>query len=340
MKPMRDIFKTAVFRLTAIYVAILAVVCVLFSTIIYQLASNEIDRTSRQQIIGFRNAFGRFVIDEEASEQLRDNEATIARSRLKSNLLLANLVVIGGGAVLCYLFARKTLEPVEENAKRQERFTSDASHELRTPLAVMKSEIEIALRDKKLSVKEARALLQSNLEEVETLNAMTENLLELARSREILSYSKLDLSKVIVAVYKKHAKQADLSGIKLETKVPKVQLTSNSESLQQILSILVDNSIKYAGKGSVLTINYKKHMTSHEIIVADNGVGVAADFAAKIFDRFSRADESRTSQDRSGQGLGLSIAKQLAQAIGGDVGLNKTKSGASFSIVLPISVKS
>lgn len=338
---MKDIFSTAIVRLTTLYVVVLSVVCLLFSGFIYTLASNEIDRTSRRQVVGFRNLLGRFIVDEEESEKLRNLEADEARSRLRTKLILGNLAVIGAGTILSYFFAKKTLSPIEENVKAQERFTSDASHELRTPLAAMRTEIEVALRDSKLTLRDAKELLGSNLEEVESLQIMTDNLLSLARNKELGELKEQDLSKVIRTIVKDLSPKIRKAGMKTD-EVYQAQLRAviNKEALRQLIGILVENSIKYAGKGSTIYVSLKRDGQQAHITVADNGIGIPDDLLENVFKRFYKVDESRTASKLQGHGLGLSIAKQLVDALNGTIVATKREGGgAQFLIELPLAVE-
>jgi signal transduction histidine kinase len=324
--------------MTILYVSVLAFVCVIFSGFIYSTASNEIDRTSRRQVVGFRNMLGNFFVDEAESERLRLGESTDAKKRLKINLFLVNLIVIGSGAGLCYVFAKKTLKPIEESVKAQERFTSDASHELRTPLASMKTEIEVSLRDSKLTISEAKELLKSNLEEVDNMHVMTENLLLLARHREVGETRLTDIAKLVKSTAKKHEQALKKASMVLVVETSAVKLITNPAALSQILGILIDNAIKYAGAGSTLFMGNVKDDGQAIIYVRDNGKGLDQEQLNYIFERFYKADSSRTASRSSGHGLGLSIAKQLTSALNGTIAVAKgpDSKGVEFRITLPL----
>lgn len=335
---MNWLFKSALARLTMLYVVVLAAVCLLFSSYIYTLASNEIDQTSRRQVVGFRGALGRFILDEDQTEILRKSEADDARARLRTKLVFGNITVIALGALLSYQFAKKTLEPIEEMVQAQERFTSDASHELRTPLASMRTEIEVALKDKAITKKEAVDILSSNLEEVLTLQAMTDNLLSLARSRELGEKQATDVDKVIRKLVKKYEPIMRKAGIKLESKVDKACIQINADVLQQLLSILLDNSAKYAGRGSLVKLIAQLSDNSYRVVVQDNGVGIGEHELESVFDRFYKTDTSRTNSRSLGHGLGLSIARQLASALGGSIRAHIPDGGKgiAFEVTIPV----
>lgn len=337
---MRDLFSTALARLTVLYVAVLAIVCLLFSGFIYTLASNEIDRTSRRQVVGFRNLLGRFIIDDVESEKLRIGEADESRSRLKANLFLGNLAVVGAGTILSYFFAKKTLKPIEEGVRSQERFTSDASHELRTPLASMRTEIEVALRDKDLKIKDAKELLVSNLEEVETLQSLTDNLLSLARNRELGESRIEDVSRMMQSIVRRSQPKFKKVGMSLTGDITNnIKTNTNKEGLVQVVNILLENSMKYAGHGKVARIVVASSENAVMIKISDDGIGIPADKIDHVFERFYKVDSSRTGSKDTGHGLGLSIAKQLVSALHGKIYASRPKDGGvEFSIELPIVV--
>jgi signal transduction histidine kinase len=246
--------------------------------------------------------------------------------------------VIGSGAGLCYVFAKKTLKPIEESVKAQERFTSDASHELRTPLASMKTEIEVSLRDSKLTISEAKELLKSNLEEVDNMHVMTENLLLLARHREVGETRLTDIAKLVKSTAKKHEQALKKASMVLVVETSAVKLITNPAALSQILGILIDNAIKYAGAGSTLFMGNVKDDGQAIIYVRDNGKGLDQEQLNYIFERFYKADSSRTASRSSGHGLGLSIAKQLTSALNGTIAVAKgpDSKGVEFRITLPL----
>jgi len=339
---MKETFSTALLRLTTAYVVGLALVCLFFSGFIYQLASLEIDQSSRRQIVGFRNLMGNnFIIDERASEEARIRDASEARARLKAQLFIANIAVIGAGSILAYIFAKKTLEPIQENVKAQERFTSDASHELRTPLAAMRSEIEVALRDKSLKISEAKELLLSNLEEVNSMHAMAESLLYLARNKELGQKHQIDIARVIKDTIKKYELSAKTSKITIASKLKSAKLYANKEAVSQAVGILLDNAIRYAGKDSKIEVNSTFENDIYTISVSDNGIGMSEELMSRIFERFTRADESRSHQNTYGHGLGLSIARQLVGAMEGSITVeSKAGKGSVFRIMIPAGVES
>lgn len=175
-------FKKAIVRLTAIYLSIIMVISIFFSINIYLLATRELDRgygRNSQLIINAPNDLPNWL-----KRQLLESSKSIideARAKVFIALLITNVGVLVVGGWISYILARRSLEPIEEAHASLERFTADASHELRTPISAMKSEIEVALMESKISDKDARKLLQSNLEELDVLTKLSDNLLTIAR---------------------------------------------------------------------------------------------------------------------------------------------------------------
>ena len=157
-------FSSAIVKLTAWYMLIIAVICVGFSFIIFGLSSAEFDR----RLPPDPNSNSYQQVDPQYLDDIRAQRASQSRSRLAADLIVVNAFALTLGGFGSYFLARRTLRPIQETARAQGRFISDASHELRTPLAVMQSEIEISLRGTRNRT-ELEALVQSNLEEVHPL---------------------------------------------------------------------------------------------------------------------------------------------------------------------------
>jgi signal transduction histidine kinase len=243
------------------------------------------------------------------------------------------------GGIGSYLLARRTLEPIEAAHEAQTRFTADASHELRTPLAAMRAETEVALRNSKLSAKEARELLHSNLEELTRLTGLSEGLLQLARgaddgnTHELLSLS-LIIEQALAQV--RPLAQAKAITIRLESATA-LKVLGNIGQLTQAVVILLDNAIKYSPRKTTVAVSVTQDHQYVRVSVADHGRGISETDLPHVFERFYRADSARTQADVSGHGLGLSIAEQIVTAHGGHLEAQSTLGkGSRFTMLLPI----
>jgi signal transduction histidine kinase len=271
----------------------------------------------------------------------RETAAREAKSRIMAELFLVNvaIAVLGGG--LSYFLARRTLEPIEEAHKSLERFTADASHELRTPIAAMKSEIEVALLQPKLSTGDAKELLNSNLEELDRLTFLTDGLLAIARHEEKpLEVKNQVLLPVIEGAIGQVKNVAKEKSITIQTDVDaQIKAAFDQNSLREVLVILLDNAVKYSKNNS--SVEVKAHTKKESVVVSvtDHGIGIKPEDLAHVFERFYRADASR-SQTTKGHGLGLAIAKQLIERQNGTITLtSKPKKSTTAEVILPIELE-
>ncbi len=324
-------------RLTASYLGIIMVMSVGFSMVFYNTSFHELSRrdpppTFISQISGdMQSGYHTYVVD-----RIHD-----ARVHLLWNLVLLNALALLGGAYVSYVLARHTLEPIEEAMEAQARFASDASHELRTPLAAIQAENEVALRKEHLSEERARELLQSNVEEVKKLRELAEGLLRLAREdNQELQMEQVSLSDVTTDAINRVIKAAQAKHIEIEESVPALLAIGDMPSLTQIVSVLLDNAIKYSDRKKHIYVTAEQQGKFVYLHVRDEGQGIASEHLPHIFERFYRADSSRSSQHESGYGLGLSIAYKIIQQHGGSISVTSApKQGSTFSVKLPAAIE-
>jgi len=300
------VIDKAVLKLAGIYTLILLVVSVSFSAAFFGAANNELNRPVVQRA-GFVQ--GRLSIDENENfrilMQQRDNEM---RGNMLIFLVFINLGVLIFGAMASYFLARLTLKPIRRNMETQAQFVSDASHELRTPLTAMQMENEVALRDKSLDKKQLQELVKSNLEEVCKLRELTDRLLKLSLD-EKPEITEIDVRELVNKTQTRWQKIADRQKIVIKNTTKSHKIQGNTEMFLEILAILIDNAIKYSPRGSTVIIGSE----NGDVFVQDSGCGISDDDMPFIFDRFYRVEKSRVGD---GFGLGLPLAKRLAEQIG------------------------
>lgn len=327
-------FSSAIFKLTAWYMLIIALICVGFSFIIYGLSSAEFDR----RLPADPNVGAMQQVDPNVLEDIRAARASDARSRLAASLIVVNACALTIGGFGSYFLARRTLSPIQDASRAQGRFISDASHELRTPLAVMQSEIEISLRGKPGKA-ELEALATSNLEEVNRLRELSDRLLQLSSGGNI-PLSNVGIEDAVIEAVTPHFKKADEHAIEIINKTDASVAYANADSLKDVVSILIDNAIKYSPDKTKITVASSTRGRNVFIDVTDQGRGIDARDIPFVFDRFYRADVSRTNRDVKGQGLGLSIAKQITDRMHGDLSVKSTvNQGSTFTIRLDAAKK-
>jgi two-component system OmpR family sensor kinase len=229
----------------------------------------------------------------------------------------------------------RMLARIEDGVARERNFVTDASHELRTPLALLKTELELALRQER-SATELEQALRSAAAETDRLGRIANDLLLLARSengRLPLQLEAVDLAEVLETVRGRFASRVDANGrvISVETNAARV-VTADRLRLEQALGNMVDNAVRY-GDG-LITLASARRAGSVEVHVGDEGQGFPPAFLGRAFERFSRGDDMRST---SGSGLGLAIVAAVALAHGGRAhAANRSDGGADVWMVLPL----
>jgi len=247
------------------------------------------------------------------------------------------IIIISG--FLSYFLSGKTLQPIKEVFEKQDKFLSDASHELRTPLTSLKTSIEVGLRDKDLSLSEAKKVLADNLSDVDNLSRLANSLLELSVSNS----KKTQLDNSIVAskelldeAIRLVSSQAKSKNIIIIKKSGNFDLLVDREKIIRVLVIVLDNAIKYSPPKSKIKISTLKNSKYVVFCIKDQGCGIKQEEIKKVFDRFYRGDTSRTNSSQRGYGLGLSIAKEITDSHMGYISVSsKAGQGSVFNVALP-----
>jgi heavy metal sensor kinase len=227
-----------------------------------------------------------------------------------------------------------------DTAFRQIRqFSADASHELQTPLTILQGELEIALRVPR-SPEEYQRVLASALEESERIARLVEGLLLLSRADAgVLRMDRqpVDLAELMAEVVEHARVLAEARGVALECKSGRPTIMQGDrEHLRRLILNLVDNGIKYTPAGGQVTLSLQHEGEWAALRVADTGIGLAPEEQERIFQRFYRAPEA-VSQAEEGSGLGLCIARSIAEAHGGRIEVQSAISrGSTFTVFLPL----
>ena len=219
-------------------------------------------------------------------------------------------------------------------------FVANVSHELRTPVTAVLSAAETlttsALSDKNAAIRFVGIINRNALR----LQSLIDDLLELSRlesNQFRLKDEQVDLPSVVGIVLGLFREKAEQKGVKLAARIPKAFPTQRTDqrAVEQVLSNLVDNAIKYCPSGSSVTVSAAEEPGEIRLSVVDTGLGIDPKHLPRLFERFYRVDAGR-SRDAGGTGLGLSIVKHLAEAMGGRVEVESTVGkGSTFSCWLP-----
>lgn len=330
-------FQSARLKLTAWYLLIIMTISIFFSYFIYNAATYEVERALRRQQLQFYSEQG-IVPPPPYLIQIDPTVLQESETQIWLRLLTLNLIIFGFSGGIGYLLSGRTLRPIETMITEQKRFISDASHELRTPLTALKSEIEVNLRGKNLSAAKARQILQSNLEEVNSLQMLSESLLRLTQYEDSTGwkFTKIPIEKVIRGAWDKVSVIAKEKKITMEIKQGETYTLGDMVSLIELFIILFDNAVKYSGEKSRVTVSIIVRDGWMHILVQDEGIGIHPDDVSHIFDRFYRSDTSRSKQSTTGYGLGLSIAKKIVAVHKGSISVeSRIGEGTTFAIKLP-----
>jgi signal transduction histidine kinase len=329
-------FRSATFQLTMWYMAIVMTISIVFSFALYNVTTGELNRGLYRETQRIDRQFP--VFDNDPSLQQMGPDADVgATHRILLRLIGLNLVVLVGAGFASYWLARRTLEPIETAHEQQKRFTSDVSHELRTPLTALRMESEVALLNSKTTATELRHTLKSNLEEVTKLDSLINNLLRLTQleAGEVQQYfQQINSRDVLQTAVHSVSKLAKARDITIKQTITDTTLFGDQESLVQIAVILLDNAIKYSPKGKTVTLDAS--IQADEVIwrISDEGNGIEPSALEHIFDRFYRADSSRAKSVTQGYGLGLSIAKMIADVHQGNITVKSRVGHGTTAIVL------
>ena len=230
------------------------------------------------------------------------------------------------------------LDRLQAGVSARRQLVADASHELRTPLAAMRAELDVTLRDPQRTPAE-RAALESVREDVDRMSRTVGNLLTLALADEgglELLRAPVDLAVLARGAVDPLRALAALGHVTLDCEGESCWATGDPQRLTQALTNLVENGIKFTPAGGRVTVATWRRGDEAGVSVADTGVGVDDAARERIFDRFYRADGSRSRQS-GGSGLGLAICKEIAAAHGGRIWVQSTPGhGSTFSIALPV----
>ncbi|MCA9369398.1 MAG: HAMP domain-containing histidine kinase [Pseudomonadales bacterium] len=351
-------FHSARIKLTLWYLVTIMVISLLFSVALYFSFSAELERNfARAKVrvlaeehnislpLHWRKELENLDdprLQEVVKSQLMQEDLALAKESVFLQLILINGILAFFSIFAGWLLAGKTLAPIQKAHEDQKQFIADASHELRTPVAALKTLLEVFSLKKKPTLADTKELVATSQREVEQLHYLVDKLLRLTvyqGNRRQLSFRTFNLQRLVKRVIKTIKPLAVEKDLELILSGDTLEVQADEEKIQELMSILLENAIKYTQEGSVAVV-VKAIRNQAVILVKDTGVGIAEADLNCIFNRFYRVDQSRTSKGASGFGLGLAVAKEIVEMHGGMISVSsQVGKGSTFKISFPLSQK-
>ena len=336
--------KSEVNRLTLSYLAVIMTLSLIFTGIIYLLSTASLNRPllpseeENSSVSVEAPEFGEHSFENTFRKRLERRDNT-TRMTIIYSLAGFNLGIFVIGIFVSRSLAKLTLAPIERAMMKQTQFIFDASHELKTPLTAMLVRNEVALRKKSLPEEKAREVIEKNIEEILKMKELTASMLDVARENgEPEKSAEINVPEFLADLKEKLAPVAKGQGVKIETEMnlgKNLRASVAKNTLEQILTIFADNAMKYSGE-KIIYLRAGRRGKNVAFSVKDNGAGVKKEDQKRIFERFYQVDAARTrTEDKTSHGLGLAIAKNLAERQGYKIVLRSSEGrGAEFEVVV------
>ena len=255
------------------------------------------------------------------------------------SIFTVSSIIIGGvgfalAFVLALFFSNIALRPIKESYEKQRSFVTDASHELKTPIAIIQANTDI------IEMENGQSEWTYGIKnQTERLKKLTERLVYLSKMQEgssMLKKEEFCLSDAVLEVVEQFFAMAMSKGYKIDIDVTEdVYINGDKEALKQLVSLFLDNAMKYCNKGGKIFIGVAIEAKHVRLVVSNTLESIAPGKHDRLFDRFYRADDSRNSKT-GGSGIGLAVAKEIAQAHGGSItALSKDGKSIDFEVLLP-----
>lgn len=326
-------FKSAIFKLTIWYLISIVGLSVLFSVVVYNFATYEINEALNHQYLASiysKNTKEKINYDYQSELSTRSNQ-------LLDDLIYFNLVVLVMASFFSVVLARKTLKPIKESHDAQIRFTAEASHELRTPISSIKADTESVLMLKHPSNSLLSDTLKSNLDDLKKLELLTEHLLDIAKFQSSITdnFVTTNLEPIIKQVVKEFSQEIKSKRLSIESDISNASVMTDPLSIKLLISILIDNAIKYSNLDGQIVLKLYKSKKTVIIEIIDNGIGIDSEAIKHIFEPFYRSKNAKNSNLVNGFGLGLSLGKDIISCLKGDLKIiNNPDNGVTAKVIL------
>ncbi len=258
------------------------------------------------------------------------------------DLLYADGIIFMMAMLVIYIITRQLakifIKPVQRSWEQQQNFIADASHELKTPLTVILANCDILQAHPNEVVSDQMKWIESTNEEASHMKEMVNKMLFLAKNettRPLTFAEPVNISELATKVVLQFEPVAFEAGVKLESDIENgLYILGDPTAVNQIIHILVDNAVKYAGIGGTATLRLQRHKKKVLLSTHNTGAEIPEEDLPHIFERFYRSDKARTSG--MGYGLGLAICKSLAEQQRAVIEVESSaQTGTDFTVSFP-----
>ncbi len=292
------------------------------------------DRTLRLEARRFRTPRGRILIAAAIADklELEDRYADLVWAFSGAGLVAVVLVAMGGGVL-----ARKSIAPIEATIANMRRFMADAAHELKTPIAILRTNADVALQRPR-DEESYRAALRSVEDESRRLGGLVDHLLVLARADAGERHPQKQpvfLDDIAADCLSGGRVMSQRKGVELVVDgFEETPIDADPALIRELILILLDNAIKFTAPGGRITMRIAMTDGRPVIRLEDTGIGILAKDLPNVFQRFYRGQEDQ--REQNGAGLGLSIAKWIAEEHGAEISLVSERGlGTTVTVTFP-----
>lgn len=280
--------------------------------------ANKIMDTGREK--GYDGVYKYAVIEEDYGSMIIFIDCRIqlqnARTILFASMAVA-LITLLLMFILITIFSKRAIKPIIESTEKQKQFITDAGHEIKTPIAIISANADVLELEGGTN-----EWLNSIRNQTARLDKLVKNLLTLAKVEESnihLSFTEFDISELVYEAGKSFEAMAKMQGKQFEMNINQnMQFHGDESSIQQLITILADNAIKYSDNGGLIKLELSSAKKGIKLQVYNTLEVIDKENLSKLFDRFYRLDTSR-SRESGGYGIGLSIAKSIVEAHHGKI---------------------
>lgn len=290
---------------------------------------------------GFKKDF-RYIVQNDAGQTtvtFLDCSGKLSTFRaFMSTSILISIFAVAIVAIIVILSSDKMISPIAESYNKQKRFITDAGHEIKTPLTIINANVDVWAME--IGHNE---FLDDIVRQTKRLTSLTNDLVYLAKMEESDALQKqisFPISEIVTEGAEQFTVLAESSGKKLKLAIqPHLSFSGDSKAITQLVTILMDNAIKYSKEAGTISVSLKKHSRSITLTVSNfTATSLSKVHLNKLFDRFYRTDKSRNSET-GGHGIGLSVAKAIVVAHGGKISASISKNNLfTITATLPTTI--